>query len=144
MIERNGDLFSTKLDVIGHGVNTVGVMGAGVAKVVRDKFPDTYRLYVDDCKSGALLPGTAIPGNIENDKVIFNIASQELPGKDASYAWLAKAVELAVQTCKSCGIHSMAIPRIGCGIGGLEWEKVKKILVALENDYSFEFEVWTL
>lgn len=144
MIKRKGDLFTTELDVIGHGVNTVGVMGAGVAKIVRDKFPETYKLYVDDCNKGFLLPGTAIPGNPENGKVIFNIASQELPGKDASYSWLAQAVEFAVQTCKSCDVHSMAMPQIGCGIGGLEWEKVEKILLALENDYCFEFEVWSL
>lgn len=143
MIERNGDLFTTDLEVIGHGVNTVGVMGAGVARIVRNKFPETYAVYKDDCKSGYLLPG-GVSFWSENGKTIANIASQHLPGPDADYTLLANAVEEAIIECKYWGINTMALPQIGCGIGGLEWEKVEKILLALEKDYDFEFEVWTL
>jgi len=83
-----------------------------------------------------------MPGSKENDKVIMNIASQELPGPNATYPLLALAAEDAVRMLKKAGINSMAIPQIGCGIGGLEWEKVEQILLALEKDYDFEFEVW--
>lgn len=144
MIERTGDLFTTDLEVIGHGVNTVGIMGAGVAKIVRDRFPRTYKAYVRDCHSGLLIPGISLPGPKENDKFIMNIASQHLPGSNAKLSWLATAVEYAIDILQKSDRNTMAIPQIGCGIGGLEWEAVKQILVALEKDYDFEFEVWTL
>lgn len=142
MIIKHGDLFTTDLEVIGHGVNTVGVMGAGVAKRVRDDFPKTYRIYKSDCKMGYLTPGLALPGVKEDGKFIINIASQELPGANATYAYLAQGVEAAVIMLKATGRDSMALPQIGCGIGGLEWYKVEQILIALEKDYDFEFEVW--
>ena len=145
MIKRNGDLFTTDLTVIGHGVNTVGVMGAGVARVVRYKFPETYKAYVKGCHLNIITPGVSMPGPKENGKIIMNIASQKLPGADAKLSWLATAVECAIDICQnSFNIHSMAIPQIGCGIGGLEWPDVEKILLALESDYKFEFEVWRL
>ena len=137
-----GDLFTTDEQVIGHGVNTKGVMGAGVAAIVRDKFPETYRAYKYDCMWGLLVPGEAAPGPHENGKVIMNIASQMNPGPNATYTLLERSMVFAVGLLRSAGIKSMAIPQIGCGIGGLEWDSVKSILDYIEDKYDFEFEVW--
>lgn len=148
MIERQGNLFNTELRVLGHGVNTVGVMGAGIAKAFRDKFDRNYRLYRDACHQGALAPGQFVvssEGTITDETLVVNIASQRDPGPDARYLWLFEGTREAVRFLVRNGYNSMAIPRIGCGIGGLEWEKVKKILEVIEIVYpEFEFEVWSL
>lgn len=147
MIERNGDIFTTDATYIGHGVNCMGLMGAGIAKTVREKFPKTYAEYNQLCKDGHLKPGGyfAYP---ENDKVIVNLASQNKPGADASYGWLFSSLYgfagLASQSERlERNGNLIALPEIGCGIGGLEWDTVVKVLEAIEAIYpEIEFEVW--
>lgn len=140
----NGDLFTSTCRVLGHGVNCEGVMGAGIARMFRDKFPENYRKYRNACLSGVLVPGSYIY-TFESPKLIVNLATQKKPGPDAKYDWLFSACYQAAEILSEGGYHSMAIPQIGCGIGGLEWHKVKKILELIEELVpGFEFEVWVL
>lgn len=153
MMEQNGDLFTTDARYIAHGVNTMGFMGAGIAKAFRDKFPKNYERYRQNCSSEWLRPGgfMVTPEQMNGEGRTFlvtNLASQHLPGANATYGLLAKSLldfaGSASQTEKLRlygGI--VAIPEIGCGIGGLEWRNVKKILKMVEGIYpDIEFEVW--
>jgi len=138
-----GDLFTTELKAIGHGVNCSGVMGAGIAKPIKDKWPNNFTNYEAACRGGFLVPGDAMVVH-ENGMYIFNIASQSRPGRFARYDWLFGAALDAAQQAVDMDLDSIAIPMIGCGIGGLEWPKVRVILEAVEevvNGY-FEWEVW--
>lgn len=145
MIERNGDVFTTDATYIGHGVNVKGIMGAGIAKTIREKFPQVYNEYRWLCLGNNLTPGNyfAYP---ENGKVIVNFASQALPGPDATYDWLFTSLlrfsQLAVNKIKRNG-RLVAIPEIGCGIGGLEWPLVKQTIELVEAIVpEIEYEVW--
>jgi O-acetyl-ADP-ribose deacetylase (regulator of RNase III) len=129
---REGDLFAQPdVKAVGHGVNTKGVMGAGIAVLFRRKYPDMYRQYVLWCDTGLLKPGTCLPWEtkepVDNTQFIFNIASQNEPGADASETWLASGLDHAIQQCRKLGIDKLAVPRIAAGIGGLTWDQVKTI-----------------
>jgi O-acetyl-ADP-ribose deacetylase (regulator of RNase III) len=148
MIKRKGDLFATEQKFIGHGVNCQGVMGAGIAVTVKNNFPETHKDYRDYCKR---LGGLALGGYHafeENDKIIFNLFTQHKTGRDARYESVHDALYCAagdiVGHCKETGdVPVLAIPLIGCGIGGLEWDKVECLLKAIEIlTPGFEFEVW--
>jgi O-acetyl-ADP-ribose deacetylase (regulator of RNase III) len=145
MIEKSGDLFTTEQNVIGHGVNVVGVMGAGVAKLVADKFPTVKERYVEACQRHALRPGETqllvVPTRGE-PKLIANMASQINPGPCANLELLDSSVRDAVRQCQNVGHDVMAIPQIGCGIGGLTWDEVEPVLAQIEADTDFTFEVW--
>lgn len=151
MIEKYGDLFDTDAYYIGHGVNTQGVMGAGIAKIFRDKFPHNYSVYKRACDFNTLRPGghLVVP-ELEGDQVrlVVNFASQEQPGPDAEYAWLFDSLYSFANNASELGRlrrygGRVAIPEIGCGIGGLKWDKVKKIIEVVEMVYPLiEFEVW--
>lgn len=144
MIKRLGDMFTTDAGAIGHGVNCKGVMGAGVAKIVKDKFPRNYDAYKTACDLEFLRPGETFV-HYENDTLIFNMASQENPGADAQYLWVLQSAIEAAQVATQRGLKKIAIPQIGCGIGGLVWEPVEHILISVELSFSdFEFEVWKL
>ena len=144
MIKRLGDLFTTDAPAIGHGVNCQGVMGAGVAKIFRDKYPKNYQAYKTACDLKFLRAGETFVYH-ENDIYIFNIASQDQPGADAQYKHVLRAGVDAAHQATNMGIDRVAIPMIGCGIGGLEWDMVEEILRNIETVYdSFEFEVWKL
>jgi O-acetyl-ADP-ribose deacetylase (regulator of RNase III) len=143
MIKRKGDLFSTDAEAIGHGVNTKGVMGAGIAVAFKEKFPKNYQAYHNACVTGLFLPGETFVFK-EGDLFIANIASQNQPGANAKYDLLLHAaVDAALQLTDLYGINRLAIPLIGCGIGGLEWDGVEVILKGVELIVpGFEFEVW--
>ncbi len=127
-----GDLFDLdEVDAWGHGVNCVGVMGAGIALGFKHRFPDMYRQYVMECALGRLELGDVFPW--AGDKVyphVFNIASQRLPGANASLQGLQHGLTQAMvytQRLATDNDPMMAVPRIGAGIGGLQWEDVKEV-----------------
>lgn len=152
MIERKGNIFDSEAGYIGHGVNTHGVMGAGIAKQFRSIFGEEYYMeYREDCFSGVLVPGDYTSWRAQLNKqpvIVLNLASQSAPGSNAKYPWLFSSLYGAALF--ACGPNRMktygdtiAIPEIGCGIGGLEWPKAKKVIEAVEYLVpAIEFEVW--
>jgi O-acetyl-ADP-ribose deacetylase (regulator of RNase III) len=147
MIEKTGDMFTSDAPALGHGVNCAGVMGAGVAKTFRERYPHNYVNYRAACQSGALRPGM-VHVNREKSVYIINMATQDMPGADATYPRVFEAALNAAQGAVTKGVNRVAIPEIGCGIGGLDWVAVKAVLkdvefiVNYENDSDFQWEVW--
>jgi O-acetyl-ADP-ribose deacetylase (regulator of RNase III) len=148
MIKKDGDVFTTRATYIGHGVNCYGVMGAGIAKTVRDKFPRVYDEYRQVCQNSRLKPGDFFVYP-ENGKVIVNLATQNKPGPDATYeavfnslAGFSKGASSPKRLRKNGNV--IAIPQIGAGIGGLDWSIVESIIEVVEKMYpEIEYEVWT-
>jgi len=147
VIEKQGDVFTTKAFYIGHGVNCQGVMGAGIAKTIRDNFPKNYAEYKKICDEGLLVPGS-YGVYVEDSKAIVNLATQEFPGRDAKYEHVFKSLYyFAKRASRQKALEDygnlVAIPEIGCGIGGLEWPQVANIVKCVEAMVpEIEFEVW--
>lgn len=148
MQHRNGDLFTTDAKIIAHGANTKGVMGAGVAKTVKEKFPWNFKRYKQYCDMGLAVPGEFVAARDEGF-IVLNLFSQDMPGPNAKYEWVAGSVFSALDSLSNLDDfrtpygNVIAIPEIGSGIGGLEWKNVEIILTAAEAVYpEFEFEVW--
>lgn len=117
-----GDLFDFAANphyAIGHGVNCVGVMGAGVAVLFRDRFPEMARFYKCYCERGCLTPSAILPWVAGDGTMILNLASQDAPGPTARYEWLGRSVFQGALYAQAHG-RTLVIPRIGSGIGGLE------------------------
>lgn len=151
MIERNGDIFNTDASYIAHGVNCKGLMGSGIAVQFKKRFPEMHAGYVLRCADGRLAPGGFWVGTGMHEGrpvYIVNLASQDEPGANAHYSMLFSAVQnfaAAASHPERIRMYGglVAIPEIGCGIGGLEWYRVKYILECIEQMYfGIEFEVW--
>lgn len=127
IVHRIGDVMSAP--AIGHGCNCHGAMGTGVAALVRRRFPEAHAEYVDLCRSRAFRPGV-VHHAFESGVHIFNLATQDAPGPDARVEWIEAAVRRALDMAAQLGLPELAIPWIGCGIGGLMREAV---LPALER-----------
>lgn len=125
MIEKiiKGDLFAPQNTTIGHGVNTFGVMGAGIAKRFKELYPDNFLLYTELCKNGTLKPGMVLVTE-EKGRIIVNLASQDYPGPCARLEWIKQGLDKFLEL----GYTSLALPWIGCGIGGLNRDDVGNIL----------------
>lgn len=141
-----GDLFSSSVEVIGHGVNTQGIMGAGVAKAVRSKYPKVYEIYKLRCNMKQLVPGDHLTIYDGFSGVwVANIASQEYLGADAKLELLESGLTNLLDFMEDSGLETLALPRIGAGIGGLEWNDVKELIENISKKYEdIIIEVWSL
>lgn len=144
MIENLGSLFETNAPAIGHGVNTRGLMGSGIAVLFKNKFPKMHEAYVRLCSENLFNPGETLVYVPHEGPVVYNMASQEFPGADARLELLASSADMAAEHADSLGFERIAIPRIGCGIGGLKWEDVRPVLEGIEKLHDLEFEVWVM
>lgn len=139
-----GNLFDAPQKVLAHGCNAKGVMGRGIAVGFRERWPAMYQMYKEMCEKGDLRPGDlfAYPliGRTEEDKTIFNLITQDdwrPPGPNATLDFIEGAVENAVwRLTNVLYLRAFAMPKIGAGLGGLEWADVAERLESIETDVS--------
>jgi O-acetyl-ADP-ribose deacetylase (regulator of RNase III) len=129
---RKGDLFTTEIKVLAHGCNCQGFMGAGIAKAFRDRYPENYSNYRLICKEGLFPPGGCFVGYAGDGKTILNLATQEFTGPCAKLEYFREALETAIHDVPD--ITHIAMPQIGCGIGGLIWSDVESMLKSMGHD----------
>lgn len=125
MTYHKGDLFTSGERVIAHGCNCVGVMGKGVAKIVATKFPLVKKKYKTAVNAGVFNLGYAqFVLDEENDICVYNLATQKQPGANASKWGVFLAFANMFEHAAANNITRIAIPKIGTGIGGMQWDDV--------------------
>ena len=137
------DLTKIEYGVIAHGCNAQGVMGAGVAKALRNKWPEVYTEY---CKMGLEL-GRVQYVCIDDLLFVANCITQEYYGNDNRVYASLKAIDSALsKVAKDAGEFDLPIfmPKIGCGLGGLAWSQVAEIVSKNEKIYGAEFNICDL
>lgn len=132
----HGDLFDAANNgtTIAHGCNTAGVMGAGVAAGVRARWPACFADYRARCLAGTFRLGDAVLWTPGHGAVVINLATQVEPGAHADLSAIKRALEAACSVLSGLGIYDLAIPWIGCGIGGLSRVRVEPVLRAVGDD----------
>jgi len=127
------DLFDKgEFEIIGHGANCQGIMEAGIALQIKERYPDAY--YADRyCELGP----TEKLGNYScsDDETIFNFYTQYNLGNCAEYIWLKSALKKFAIDYYGNKL-SIGLPQIGCGIGGLKWELVSTIIKKELKDFD--------
>lgn len=132
------DLTSIKSGIIGHQVNCLGLMGAGVAKLLADLYPDLLHQYRIKCHTHALYLSRCLIWQ-QDDLIILNLAGQILPGgpnEMESQSTRLEALEKAL-------LHALSqlppnptiyLPyNIGCGYAGGNWSLTYNMLENLQN-----------
>lgn len=132
---KEGDIMQTRCEALVIPVNCVGVMGAGLALLARKKFPDYFDYYKAACRNKELLTGWVHvyggPPQRTPEPPYYIIS---FPTK---YHWRdnsdLRCIEFGlvdlVEVLHMVGIKSVAIPALGCGLGGLDWNDVYPLIV---------------
>ena len=124
-----GNLFTHPgIDALAQGVNCQGAMGAGIATKFREMDEDMYQDYRDLCSRSGLPLGGLHTWRMADGRWIYNLASQFNLGKDARYPAIAASLTLALEHAVEHDVTSIGLPRIGCGIGGLDWVGVRQVI----------------
>lgn len=152
MIEyKKGDLLDVTEGVIVHGCNMLGVMGAGVAKAVREKYPDCYVRYKLLLKSTLDKPklGDIIWWNDKAGKLfIANGLTQETCGGDSSiryanYVALANVFRLVISSNTGFG-SDIHFPKIGAGLANGDWNVIEQIINDSDPHDKYRKICWVL
>jgi len=123
-VERVGDAFSSDCPALGHGVNTLGVMGAGIAVQFRQRWPAMYPAYRQACPSGQLQPGGLFV-YYASDRLIANLATQRGVGRGAArIEWVRQAARAAARLL----LEGLALAAYRRRLGGLGWRAVRAVL----------------
>jgi len=146
IVHKAGSLFESDAPVLVHGVNCVGTMGAGIARQFASRYPDMLLAYRRYCQEGHLSPGGLFIWSTPDAPIIVNAATQQFYGSRgrAKMEWLQESLEKLVGYAPlwdAVPEKRMAMPRIGSGLGGLDWFAVEPIIKIITE--GFEVEVWT-
>jgi len=123
-----GDLFTSPAKVLVNTVNTVGVMGKGIAKTFKAVYPEMFRRYQTLCEEGRLTVGTLWLYKTPH-KWILNFPTKKHWRQPSRPEYVEAGLQKFVATCADQGIASIAFPRLGCGNGELDWDAVVQPLM---------------
>lgn len=127
-IDRTGDLFASGAYILVNTVNCVGVMGKGIALQFKQRYPDMFYQYQVLCKAGKLKVGNVHIW--EKDGVcIINFPTKNDWRNPSQYEWIEAGLKALRFQLKSRPGTTIAIPALGCSNGGLDWDRVKPMIV---------------
>lgn len=134
-----GDLFDSGADLIAHGCNCRGGFGSGVAYTMAQKYPKARWYYLDKFDEDGWHLGEVQFVHMSNGKWVANCATQDafMPrGKcHADYGAIRTAMGLVKDFAKGKSL-SLAMPKIGAGLAGGDWNTIEAILNEVFSDYD--------
>ncbi len=129
---RTGNILDSNAEALVNTVNTVGVMGKGIALQFRKAYPNNYKIYKKSCGNNELEIGKLLvtkDSNISSgEKIIINFPTKKHWRSPSEYLYIEQGLDSLIQIIKEYNISSIAIPPLGSGNGGLDWRKVKTLI----------------
>jgi O-acetyl-ADP-ribose deacetylase (regulator of RNase III) len=126
-----GNLLDADTEALVNTVNTVGVMGKGVALQFKEKYPVNFKCYAEACKRGEVKVGlmfVTLDRTLEGEKIIINFPTKTEYYRKSQYRFIEDGLQDLVKIIDEQHIKSVALPPLGCGYGGLNWDKVKALI----------------
>lgn len=124
---KTGNIFNSSAQVITNTVNCVGVMGKGLALAYKKQFPEMFEDYKARCSENMVKPG--VPYLWENDSVqILNFPTKRHWKQNSLLNDIEMGLKYLSKNYRDMGISSLALPPLGCGLGGLNWADVKNLI----------------
>lgn len=154
-----GDLFKSGCDFLINTVNCVGIMGKGVALQFKNKYPELFKQYKNDCANKAYFPGQVIQydfksGHLVDAKIdkpdvrIVCFATKKDWRNPSQVEWIETGLKILRSDLDDFLLHnpldewSIAVPPLGCGNGGLNWQDVKPLIEKYLGDLDMKVMVY--
>ena len=131
--EAHGNLLRADVDALVNTVNTVGVMGEGIALQFKRAFPTMFRDYAQAAKRQELALGTMhvwSTGQLSGPRFVINFPTKGHWKAGSHLADIKRGLDDLVSVIRREGIQSIAVPPLGCGNGGLDWAVVEPLIRA--------------
>ncbi len=123
-----GNILEADAEALVNTVNCVGYMGRGIALQFKKAFPDNFVAYKQACRQGTVRPGRVMvyeTGSVINPKYIINFPTKRHWRGKSKLRDIASGLESLIEEVKERNIQSVAVPPLGSGLGGLDWDVVR-------------------
>ena len=138
----HGDLLKADAHVLVNAVNCVGVMGGGLALAFKKSYPQMFRDYAHACRNGEVVAGGK-PHTWPLDKThyIYNFPTKDHWKDPSRIEWVSKGLVHLRDFCDNFDktkkfAPTVALPPLGCGLGGLDWDDVKPVTEEAFKGYA--------
>lgn len=123
-----GNLLEAEVEALVNTVNTVGVMGKGIALMFKERFPKNFRLYAAACKAKEVQTGRMFVtevGELQGPRWIINFPTKQSWRAPSQMGWIEEGLQDLRRFLLENRVNSIAIPPLGAGNGGLPWPEVR-------------------
>lgn len=123
-----GNLLDADVEAVVNTVNTVGVMGKGIALMFKEAFPKNFKEYEAACKAREVEVGRMFvteTGELMGPKWIVNFPTKKHWRHPTKIEWITEGLKDLKKVIEENNIRSVAVPPLGCGNGGLDWQDVR-------------------
>jgi O-acetyl-ADP-ribose deacetylase (regulator of RNase III) len=138
MIEiMKGNLVEADAEALVNTVNCVGYMGKGIALQFKKAFPENFSSYERACRAKKVRPGKMFvfeTASLVNPKYIINFPTKAHWRDKSRYEYIEEGLEAIVKEICRRRIASVAVPPLGCGLGGLDWSVVREMIEKALSD----------
>jgi O-acetyl-ADP-ribose deacetylase (regulator of RNase III) len=131
---KSGNILEEDTEALVNTVNCVGVMGRGIALQFKKAFPDNFKAYAKACEEEKVKPGEMFvfeTRQLVNPRLIINFPTKRHWRADSRIEDIEHGLKALKCTIQEYKIRSIAIPPLGCGLGGLNWGEVKARIEAV-------------
>lgn len=132
MIEiAKGNILEADAEALVNTVNCVGFMGKGIALQFKQAFPANFRAYEKACQSEEVVPGRMFifdNGRLLNPRFIINFPTKRHWRGKSLIVDIRSGLKALIADVQRLDIHSIAVPPLGCGLGGLNWGEVRPMI----------------
>lgn len=138
---KTGSIFQSDAQAIVNPVNTVGVMGAGLALQFRKKYPHMFEEYLKLCHGDRMMPG-CVKYVKDRDKIVVLFPTKRHWREHSQLRYIEEGLEHFCRTYAVHGIQSVAFPKLGCGLGGLDWDDVKLVMENILQEIPINVQIY--
>lgn len=126
IIKMQADIFSLQVQALVNPVNCVGIMGKGLAKAFKEHYPENFLAYRQYCLEGKLqIGGLFVYGQ---SPIIVNLPTKKHWRSKSTLESIEAGIKALALYLEANHIESVAIPKLGCGLGGLNYEEILPLL----------------
>lgn len=141
-----GNLLAASDEALVNTVNTVGVMGKGIALQFKDTYPNNFQTYQQACKEGSLAPGKLLvtkEATLSTEpKWIINFPTKKDWKHRSKYEYIEEGLKDLVRIITQYRIKSIATPLLGCGNGGLDWSQIKSMMEKYLGELDVDIHIY--
>ena len=149
---RRGNLFDSEMQTLCNTVNVVGVMGAGIAKEFKFRYPEMFEEYKDMCAQQKVIPGEPYCWKPADDGAyrvaddgahwVLNFPTKKHWRHPSKIEWLESGLQYLQENYLRWGIVSLAVPALGCSLGKLSWEQVRPLMEKYLSEMDIPVEIY--
>ena len=141
-VTKQGDIFQSGAQVLVNPVNCMGAMGAGLAKQFKERYPALNQQYRKDCGAGKVKTGEVLLYRVADGRAVANLPTKNHWRDPSRLQWIKEGLADLNRVLSSENLTSVAIPAVGAGLGGLDWQEVLKLIKSELDNPDLTVEIY--